>query len=55
MGYNKKIKVIDDNVISSLENNFENFKFLLGYDSLLFENIDTQRKYIEYEKRCSNK
>jgi len=55
MGYNKKIKVIDNKVIDSLENNFENFKFLLGYDSLLFENIETQKKYIEYEKKYSNK
>jgi len=55
MGHNKKIKVIDNKVIDSLENNFENFKFLLGYDSLLFENIETQKKYIEYEKKYSNK
>jgi hypothetical protein len=54
MGYNKKIKVIDNNVISSLENNFKNFEILLGYDSLLFENIETQKKYIEYEKKYSN-
>jgi hypothetical protein len=51
MGYSKKIKVIDDKVISLVESDIENFKFLIGYDSLLFENIDTQRKYIEYEKR----
>lgn len=54
MGYSKKIKVIDDKVISLVESDIENFKFLIGYDSLLFENINTQRKYIEYEKRYTN-
>lgn len=54
MGYTKKIKVIDDKVIGLVESDIENFKLLLGYDSLLFENINTQRKYIEYEKKYSN-
>lgn len=55
MGYTKKIKVVSDEDINLVEVDIENFKFLIGYDSLLFENFNTQRKYIEYEKRYSNR
>lgn len=54
MGYTKKIKVIDDGVICLIDNDFENFKLLRNYDCLLFENVNTQIKYIEYEKKYSN-